>query len=136
MLIQALPVLAGLAINALQVRKPEPVPVQIESGKPQQLEGSYNVRNMSVNDLTQLITELHNAGEISDKDKLLNNLHAKAESVFGSDKETKIDMLTYIGDKIEQMKTGSTNDIQLLERLQTILQGVDARDTAALPVTV
>lgn len=100
------------------------------------ISSQYDVRNMSPDELVNMIQEMHNAGLLSDRDKMTLE-RTSQEGLSGVSKDAKMDMLSFFERQVGQMKAmPAARGIDNWEHSLEILQGVQARAGANLPATV
>lgn len=96
---------------------------------------TYDVTNMSPNELGSLIQELQEKGVISDKEAMMFAIERIGMEQFGGvSPDTKIDMLAYFKETINTMRnTPGSKGIEIEERSLDILQAIQTRSGTEIP---
>ena len=95
----------------------------------------YNVKNMSLDDLKQMASNLLEAGKISAKEK--DDIFSQSsllQQKTGVASDTKLDLLQLFQQQIDALKTQpGSKDAQSFESSLELLNGVQASSTASIP---
>lgn len=104
-----------------------------------QIISNYDVHNMSPDDLRKMANELHESGQISERDRILLVIEADVMTDFGGvSKDTKIDMVDRFNKRLAYEKSEpepSAQNIMSLERSLDILRGIESRRGVNFPLS-
>lgn len=99
----------------------------------------FNLHNMSPDELSDLVAELYESGQITPKEQGVFGFEIFVmKNYAGLSGDTKIDMFGYFSNALEHRKADSESpeSIKSLERTIEILRGVDARAGVNFPISI
>ncbi|WP_173238608.1 hypothetical protein [Legionella antarctica] len=129
--------ISNLSNKSEKLSKNQPSATPIETTAKQTI-NQYDVHHMTPNELEELITELRESGQISEKESMMLTIDRfSILSSGGVSKDTKIDMTAFFEEQIDIMKTNpGTKGVEYLERSLDILRAVEARHGSDIPRSV
>lgn len=109
-----------------------------ESPTPKNQNKTYDVHNMSTNDLKNLINDLRESNQISEEDSLMLSLDKIELDIFGTpSKDTQIDMVNFFEEQIEVMNsTPESRGVEFMERALNLFKMIEAKQGANIPTKV
>lgn len=127
--------------NELTASSKEPITSAVPDTAPDKEKSpksNYDVSNMSLDELLDMVVDKFHNGELSEEDTLNFSCQIGTYQLFGGVPEgTKMDMVDYFQQQIDRMNnTPGSKGVEYVERSLDILKGLKARSEAQIPTSV